>query len=171
MTQKLIGKKGWLIMTKSELKNRYLSSYPIRSIGQDQINNIESELSVVLPKDMKEILTYYDGYYDLNNMSVFYLGDNDEWSMLEKTKFFRKSIHLPKRYLVLKEGDESFIALETRDNENQPTPVIWCSGNDAYNLAEEKPLEDNPTIFSSFTDFFAYLLNEEEKRRAEEKSL
>ena len=93
--------------------------------------------------------------------------DND-WNICEKTEHFRNVIKLPEKYIVLKESDESFIVLETQDSPNKPSPVLWIGTSDVYNLIEGKQLIDNPLIFPTFTDFFKFLLDEEEKMREEE---
>lgn len=78
-------------------------------ISNLEINKIEDELGVLLPKDMKEILSYYDGYFDVANFSLFSFVKNlSSWNITDKTKFFRKDINLPKKFLVLKEGVNAF---------------------------------------------------------------
>ena len=67
---------------------------------------------------------------------------------------------LPKKYIALREEGESFIALDT-----EVGSVIWCSLSDAYRLKDGDSLIDNPKIFSTFKDFFEYLVTEEEKER------
>jgi hypothetical protein len=156
-------------MINSKLKEKYLSMYPQNELQENIAQDIEETLDVVLPNDFKNIIKYCHRLDNISSLDLFSFDEKvNGWNIYEKTKFFRMSIHLPKKYIVLKEGDESFIVLETQDDPNQPASVIWCGEADAYNLVEGKPLIDNPKIFPTFTDFFMYLLDEEEKKREEE---
>jgi hypothetical protein len=47
--------------------------------------------------------------------------------------------------------------------------VIWCSYEDIFNLCDGEGFKHNPDIWPSFTDFFEYLVIEEEKRTAEKE--
>ncbi len=153
-----------------KLKDRYLSLFPEKGIANSKIRNIEQRLLIKMPKDLREILEYYAGYSDIAKLSLFsFIEEENSWNVCDKTEYFRKAVHLPSEYLVLQEGDESFIVLETQNNPDKAAPVFWISSTDAYNLIEKKPLLDNPTIFPTFADFFEYLLDEEEKMRSEEK--
>jgi hypothetical protein len=150
------------------LKQKYLHLFSARKISPTVVEKIESRLSIKLPKDLKDILKYYDGYYDIANLSLYsFIIEENAWNVCDQTEYFRKVINLPKEYLVLKEGDESFIVLKTSYQENNSSPVIWMSSTDVYNLVEGKPLLDAPLFFHTFADFFQYLLDEEEKSRKE----
>lgn len=142
-----------------------------RSVDVEYLKIIEDNLNIILPKDLKEITKHYSGemlgaieFFNFNG------GEEDDYSIISKTNFYRKipDFNLPHQYIPLHESEVSFVVLETQDSPEKPTPIIWCSIEDAYHLAAGKPLEDNPTIFPSFTDFFEYLLDEEEKMRAEQ---
>jgi hypothetical protein len=150
----------------NELKDRYLQLFPEKGISNFKITKIEKRLSIKIPQDLKEILTYYAGYSDIASLSLFsFLEDEIGWNVCDKTEEFRKLIKLPNKYLVLKEGDESFIVLETKNDQEDLAPIYWIGISDVQNLIEEKPLLDNPTIFQTFAEFFEYLLEEEEKMR------
>ena len=58
-----------------------------------------------------------------------------------------------------------------QDDPEKPTPIYWCDEVDVFNLCEEGVFKYNPTVWASFTDFFEYLVNEEEKRQLEEGRL
>ncbi len=156
-------------MINSKLKEKYLSIYTEKSLSKETIKDIENSLEIVLPNDLIEISQYCDRFDNIGILDLFSFDKTaDDWSIFEKTKFFRTSINLSNEYLVLKEGDESFIVLETQLNPNEQAQVIWCSSTDAYNLAIKQPLIDNPIIFSTFADFFSYLLDQEEEQRRNE---
>jgi hypothetical protein len=149
------------------LKNRYLQLFPASKVEESIVQSIELSLGIVLPDELKTILEYYDASEILGSLSLFHFSNAGDWSVGEQTNIFRDKISLPKKYLVLQEGNESFIVLETQSDSQKDAPVFWVGVSDVYNLIEGKVLLDNPTIFSTFTDFFEYLLDEEEKNRAE----
>jgi hypothetical protein len=154
-------------MIDSKLKEKYLSLYTEKEFDKNNILDIENTLNVILPNDLKKIAEYCNRFDNIGNMDLFSFDRLvDGWNIIEKTEFFRTSINLPHEYIVLQEGNESFIVLETQVSENNQAPVIWCGITDAYNLASRNPLIDNPRIFATFADFFTYLLDEEETERA-----
>ena len=71
--------------------------------------------------------------------------------------------------MLSQQDDVSFLLLKTKSLDE--SGVIWCAYKDFFILCEGKPMEYNPTIFPSFTDFFEYLLYEEEKMQAEDAEL
>jgi hypothetical protein len=155
----------------NSLKVRYLNLYPIKGLSNKQIQEIENRLSVLLPDDLKAVLDFYDGYYSLAYISLYSFDQSlPGWNVCDETLKLRKSINLPENLIVLAEPDESIILMEITNEPEAMSKVYWLGTGDAYNLAKGKPLEDNPTIFQTFTDFFSYLLDEEEKRRVEEKA-
>jgi hypothetical protein len=70
--------------------------------------------------------------------------------------------------LLSNEIDGSSVFLETQDSPDKPSPVIWCDEMDVYNLCDTGEFKYNPTIWPSFTDFFEYLVEQEEKMQAED---
>lgn len=155
----------------NNLESKYLSLYEKRGISDQEINRIENELGVLLPRDMKEILSYYDGYFDVASFSLFSFVQNlGSWNIIDKTKFFRKAISLPKKFVVLKEGDGSIVLLDTFSDQKEPgQQIIWLSSSDVYNLISGNILNDSPIYFPTFSKFFEYLLDEEESIRQELK--
>lgn len=164
----LIGKKGQQMLYK-KLKTRYMELFPKKGINCNEIEALQQELGVVFPEDLNEILTYFDGYHDVGHLSLFTFQKGSNWSVSKKTKFFRKKIGLPNRYLVLKEGDESFIVLETQDTSTLAAPVYWIGLSDVDNLVAGKSLIDDPIVYKTFADFFEFLLDEERAEREEEE--
>lgn len=140
-------------------KAKILSKAP--ELESREINRLEKELSVVLPEDFKYISNQYDyEYIDFFDFYSFATG------IINQTKGLRKSWELPQKYLVLSEDDVSVLLLKTI-SVNQ-SEVILCDEPDFFNLCAGKPMEYNPTIFKNFTDFFEFLLNEEERMQAED---
>jgi hypothetical protein len=159
----------------NSLKEKFFQLFPSgenAGLNADDIKHIEEILKIYLPKDFVSIARFFDGNNGIifNNMYSFNPA-NVDWNICDQTIKLRKSVNLPHNLLVLAEPDEGVVLMEIVSGNEFSSKVYWLGIGDAHNLIEGKSLEDNPTIFSSFTDFFAYLLNEEEKRRAEEKSL
>lgn len=138
-------------------------------ISADELNKIEDKLHLIFPWDFKEISSYYSGGM-IGGISIFTFSadQNDQYNILNKTNYYRNcDLHLPERYVSLVETEVSFIVLETHQDKNMNTRVIYCSIEDVYNLANGNPLLYNPQIFPTFTDFFEYLLDQEEEERRE----
>lgn len=109
-----------------------------------------------------------DFLYIANKYHFEYLG-TFEWSgfrsgMIDNTEYYR-TLGLHHRYIVLADqGDAGVVLMETQDDPEKPSPVIWCDYPDIFNLCEEGKFKYNPDIWPSFADFFEYLVAEEEKR-------
>lgn len=78
---------------------------------------------------------------------------------------------LPQNYLILAgfRDDGESVSLETPNDPNTNTRVIWCDMEDVYNLCLKGEFEYNPTIWPSFTDFFEYLVEQEEEMLKEQE--
>lgn len=151
--------KNSLKSFKDRLKN--LGNFPPPLEG-DVINKIENKLEVSLPNDFKEISKLFRYDY-MSNLDFFSLEREDEYSVIGTTLRWRKTVSLPKRFVALAEDSTSAIIMETKYSSEIPTPIIWCRIEDISNLVKEVDLLYSPTVFSSFTDFFDYLVTEEEK--------
>lgn len=150
--------------------DRYLKLYKPRPLKKEYIDAIEEKLNVILPEDFILITKYYDSYEMIGILDLFsFKYDVNDWNIVSQTLELREAVQLPKGYVILEKEGETFTAMLTKDNRSEATPVYWSGLNDVYNLVEEVPLENGPTIFPSFTDFFEYLVTEEENKRAEEK--
>jgi len=157
------------------LKEKFFQLFPLDKnpgLNADNIKCIEKILKVQLPKDFISITKFFDG----NNGIVFgnmysFNPTHSDWNICDQTIRLRESVKLPHNMLVLAEPDEGIVLMEITSSNEISSKVYWLGIGDGYNLIEGKSLEDNPVVFSSFTDFFAYLLDEEKRRRAEEKAL
>lgn len=132
------------------------------NIEKNRIDIISEGLNVKIPEDLKYFSMYFDGNNGpiINGMLAYDENDSPD-NIISWTKSFRNlAPSLPHRFLVLATGGEGLIFLDTESGS-----VLWIGESDYYNLCEDKPLLDNPTIFPTFTAFFEFLLNEEEKLR------
>lgn len=135
------------------------------TLSYNIIYNLQEKLVVTLPEDFKYIATHYHYEY-ISFFSFYHL--NDE--VIEETKFFREQDNLPHEYIILSQQDDvSFLLLKTISSEE--CQVIWCDYPDFFNLCDRMPMQYKQTIFNSFTDFFEFLLDEEEKMQKEDEEL
>ncbi len=131
-------------------------------MNEETYSNIESNLCIKFAKDFIELNNYhrYD-YLDYFDWFSF------DYGVTEETRWYREREKLPHNYLVLSKDDTYFLLLHTISNTK--SEVIWCDCEDFFHLCDGEPMEYKPTIFPSFTDFYEFLLDEEEKIRAEEE--
>ena len=131
-------------------------------LDEQEINFVEQKLGVTFPEDFKAI-NQQIGYesFDFFDYYSFNCG------VIEETVYYRNKEKLPHNYLVLTSDDVSFLLLKLKpDNTSE---VIWCDEPDFYNLCRKGKMEYKATVFKSFTDFYEFLLDEEEKLIEEEK--
>lgn len=132
-----------------------------KPLTKEEIHELEQTLGVRLPSDFIEInsVCSYEFIYFTSSL-------NFPSGVIEDTLYYREQEGLSDDYIVLSHDDVSFEILHILPCDK--SEVIWCDVPDFYNLCEGKPFEYNPTIFPTFTDFYSYLIDEEEKIRAEE---
>lgn len=133
---------------------------PLNSEGMDFVS---SQLGVVLPDDFRKINSVFDyEYLGSFQFPCFYQNGNS--GVVDETLGNRESLNLPSKFVILSiEDDVSVLLLETQDSPEKSSPIIWCDMfPDFFNICEGKPIEQNPTIWPSFTDFFEYLVEQEE---------
>lgn len=128
------------------------------------IRKVESELHLKLSQDFKILCKFYR--YDTFLFFDFY-NLTSEGGVIGTTKAWRENINLPHNYLVLSDDGTSSVLMKIEDDKSS---VIWCSLEDVLNICDNLPMQYNPTIFPTFADFYSFLLDEEEKIRAEEKA-
>ena len=146
-----------LIVTAQE------SSFCEQGIAVDSISHLESILQIIFSTDFLYLsASYHFEYLDKFDWAGF------ESGVKEYTEYYR-SKGLPHRYIILAdEGDGGIVLMETQDDREKPSPVIWCDYPDIFNLCECGEFKLNPDIWPSFTDFFEYLVEQEEKLQNEE---
>lgn len=133
------------------------------SLTLEEINKVEQELKLKLPQDFTELCSIYS--YECFQRFEF-LNFGMDKGVISETLDLRKACNLPNNYLVLEEDDPGMVLMKI--NEDASSEVIICSYYDFDSICLGRPYEENPTIFSSFTDFYEFLINEEEKMRAED---
>jgi hypothetical protein len=148
-----------IVSRLNKINDQYKQPLPSKSL--EKIRNITPLLS--------------EDFITLNNFCrcdffrsfEFYNFENEE-GVIEETLGLRQTWGLPNNYLVLAMDDAGPTLLKINSPEN--SEVILCSYYDLENICAGKTFEENPIIYNSFTDFYEFLLDEEEKRRAEKES-
>lgn len=111
---------------------------------------------------------FSESFHSLSDIADFeYIGGFDFISfpqgVISKTLLLRKEYKLTQNTIILLEEYESLILMKCFGDHEE---VYWISNTDFYNYCEGTPLQSPYNrIFPTFTDFFEYLLTEEEKAR------
>ena len=145
--------------------NRFKILYPLLKLPNTNINqNIESNLGIELPIDFKELSKFYDGNNAFNlDGALNFDRDKTPSNVIDITLEWRCfDPKLPNKYLVLATYDESFIILDTL-----LSIVLWLNYYDYESLCQNTKFTPYKT-FGSFLNYFQFLLDEEEKMRAED---
>jgi hypothetical protein len=127
-------------------------------------HNVEGSLQINFSIDFKKTNSVFRYDYFLL-FDFFNFQGNSKTSVVQKTLRLRQNANLPLDTLILSEDDASVLLMKCLGDHEE---IYWIAVEDYENYCEGKPLEYNPTIFPTFTDFFAYLLDEEEKKRKNE---
>jgi len=145
---------------KNNIKNRFVSLNGERPVPNSTISKIEERLTVILPSDFKEIVSYFDGsgIYSLALHSISV--DEPKTNIVSETLRLREAIGIPTQFVVLGEPPESLIVMDC----SQKGKVTWCDANDVYRLGKEALLS-KPDEWPTFTAFFEHVLDDEEEDR------
>lgn len=152
------------------LIERYQNLFPNdQGVSEKDLHEAEKHLGLKFPDDFRVIAHAYGGGY-LGGCSLFTLyDDGEDYNIVNKTLHYREcDLHLPHRYLALEETGVSFVVLDTSTSPMFAGRVIECSIEDIYNLAAGDSLRYDHDIYNSFSDYFEYLVKEEEEERAED---
>lgn len=143
-------------MDITQIKEQYLTLFPEDDvIEEDVVATIEHQLQVKLPADFKEIAQFFGGGL-IGGISIFSFADHTP-NIVGETLRLRKAVNFPSSLIFLAEPSESMIVLDTA---NHPA-VIWCDSIDVYQL-QDRSFQVPPDTWNTFSDFFAYLLTQEE---------
>lgn len=151
------------------LIKRAISCKPsIWLLKKEDIAEVARQLGVCFSDDFLMINEQYS-YECLYGACIEFLclyDNRDGYSgVITKTQKFRQEMHLPNRYVVLSySGDTRFILMETQDDPRKASAILWIEPEDFENLCNEKTFEYEYEIWPSFTDFFEYLVEQEEMK-------
>jgi hypothetical protein len=154
--------------TIRRLRERYFTLVGEEPANAGAIPTIEKRLNLTLPDDIKAISEFYSGGFlgGISHYAIAVGGPAD--NVLDETIRLRVSIAFPDRLLVLAEPPESIIVLNCKSETAHEPAVIWCDALDSTRLDEFTALT-KPETWSSYSSFFAHLLDEEEKEQASKR--
>jgi len=142
------------------LRSRYVALNGARPIPNNVLAAITSDLALQLPPDFLAIGEFFDGS-GINVIALHSLAGNaPTMNPIHETLRLRKAIGLPPNWLVLGEPPESLLLMDCATGGE----VIWIDAIDAQRIVSQS-FETPPTTWESFSEFFEYLLNEEEADR------
>lgn len=137
---------------------------PMQPLTQAEIEMAADQLGVHFSSDFIAINTVFDYAY-LSQFEFFCVCYHGRSGVVEETLAFRQALQLPLRYVILSNpGDTWAVLMETQPSPDKDSPVLCCAPEDWDNICAEKPLEYEHTIWPSFTDFFEYLVEQEEAK-------
>jgi hypothetical protein len=143
----------------SQLKARYERLNGLRPADSAYLRGLESDLGISLPGDFLSAAEFFDGS-GIAVLPLHAIASSPALNVMSETRRLRRSIGLPENFLVLGEPSESLLVLDCGDGH-----VIWCDALDAPRLGKQS-LAREPETWTTYGDFLAYLLEEEENDRA-----
>lgn len=143
------------------LITKYLSLEPERSLNHEKI---AQALNLEFSKEFKTISTKARFDY-LGSFEWFNTDGDTEYSSINMTQLLRTEHNLPNNILFLADEGESLILMQCFGDHEE---IYWIDRMDFERFCKGEPLECWHKHFPTFPDFFKYLLDEEEKARAEE---
>lgn len=149
---------------RTNLRERFEKLFGHQKDVQIDWVKIEQDLDLKLPKAFKDMTRFYNGNYDFKGEGKYcYTVNSFPENIVSKTLFFREK-PLPENFVVLGEPGDNVVLMETT-HDDKNGHILILSYADTENLCYSLPLEEKPTVYESFYDFFDYLLTEEEKIR------
>lgn len=151
-------------MSIEQLRNQYIVMFGHEPTERSVLDQIESQLSIALPSDFREISSFYSGGIvgGISHHAIETSGPAN--NIVEETIRMRKTVKLPHSMMVLAEPPASLIVLLTEPTKDQPA-VIWLDSIDVSRLDKLESLH-NPQVWNSYADFFGFLLDREAEERA-----
>lgn len=146
-----------------ELIDRYLNLEDSKKLPYEKISEL---LGVSFSNEFIEISSQV-GFDYFGNFSWFNSDQTENYSIIGETKDLRTERNLPNNTLWLTEDDASLLFMKCLGDHEE---IFWIAIEDGERFCEGKPLEYDYDFFPTFADFFKYLLDEEEKSRAEDEA-
>ena len=144
-----------------ELIEKYKRFFPIDSVAPAELVAVQHRLSVVLPSDLKAISSVFGGN-TLSLMPQLAIGMVDHCeSITQRTLAARNGVSLPHEFIILAEFDESSVLMETKEDAELPTPVIWLDSCEVGAIAKVGIPVDAYRMYPSYTDYFSMLLSDQ----------
>lgn len=132
-------------------------------ISKKNIKDVENNLNFRFSKDFLYISSESDYEYFLSSGYEFYSFEGvGGYTVVGETIKLREKCGLPSEFAVLCIVDDVSVILLKTENKGS-NEVILCSMSDFFNICKKNHMTESPTIFSSFMDFFEFLVEKEEK--------
>ena len=146
------------------------------SVDNRYFYEIEKNLEIILPNDFVELTSHIS--YECSNFVQFLIIDvavDDVDGVIKNNLELRKEFaeysegksdmsHI----LVLADDDGGSVFMITQDSPEKPTPIIWCDYGDMYWYSIDGKFPHPHDEWPSFSDFFEYLIEQEEKKLKED---
>jgi hypothetical protein len=144
-----------------ELIDRYLKLQITRKLNYELL---EKQLNVTFSKEFRDIneVARFDYTHTLEWLNID--GDTRDSSIAE-TLFLRNEFNLPGNCVAIANLGESILLMKCLGDHEE---VYWIDNADYERFCNREPLEAWNKVFPTFPDFFKFLLDEEEKSRAED---
>lgn len=136
----------------------------LRDAEKLNYEKLSKQLGVSFSKEFIEISSQVSFEY-FGSFSWFNSDQTGHYSIIGETQDLRTERGLPNNILGLTEDDASLWFMECLGDHEE---VYGIAIEDGENFCEGIPLQYDYDFFPTFADFFKYLLDEEEKSRAEE---
>ncbi len=149
-------------MRIEEARRRYAALYREDPTDPGTLEEIESSLQITLPTDLKEIAHFYGGGIlgGIDHTTIEARGPGG--GIVDVTEAFRAGIGLPNRFVVLADHSESVIVLDVDSG-----AITWLDSVEVESLVDGRPLVGWKKSWASYSEFFEYMLDEEERERSE----
>ncbi len=150
-----------------QLIQKYVRLIGIRTMVAESVQTLENALQIKLSDEFRVLNSKCCyAYFTQEMLNPF---TEDDYSVIGVTKKLRTLYKLPQNFMVLAEDYGTLTLLET-DKEAINERVCIIAIEDFERYCNHKELRYPYQNFSTFTDFYAFLLDEEEKIRTEKQS-
>ena len=149
----------------ADCRRRYAALYSEEPTPIEIVHDIESALQVSLPDDMKEVARYYGGGIlgGIEHTAIEAVGPGG--GIVDVTLAFRTGLGLPNRFVVLADHSESVIVLDVDSG-----AITWLDSVEVDSLVDGQPLVGWKKSWASYSEFFEYMLDKEERERSDHRT-
>lgn len=148
-------------MNTETLKARAKLIFGEHPLNNEEIQKVEEVLKIKLPADFVGLnkSSSYEYASVFNFLNFRNIGKDN---LIENTKGLWSYFECPNEFIMLHDDGTGVILMDTKNS----SQVFYASMEDVENIVFRRKLNYSHQYFPTFTDFFSYLLDEEEKRRA-----
>ncbi len=153
-------------MSNETLKNRIKLVFGEHPLTTKEFLDVEKNLCISLPEIFKE-LNQVCSYEYSSIIDFFHFSDgNDHSSVTSVNKRLYNLYPSLRKYLILSNDSGGLVLMDLSKDE---APVFYCAEEEIQNFSNGNALEYKYDHFSTFAEFFKFLLDEEEAEREEEE--